>query len=151
MGLGLGIMILKSPQEASQHQEFIKASHLQVNGKFTSDQSLIYSAVLHAHNAVISTMKPGINWVDMHIDVDDMIAAGLGVVFMPHGLGYFLGIDTHDPRGYLKGLEGRKEPGLKSLRIIRDLREGMLNYNRIGTLMMALKLPDLLSVKFFWF
>ncbi|KAL2327722.1 hypothetical protein Fmac_021149 [Flemingia macrophylla] len=35
-------------------------------------------------------------------DVDDMIAARLGAVFMPHGLGHFLGIDTHDPGGYLK-------------------------------------------------
>ncbi|KHN16676.1 Xaa-Pro dipeptidase [Glycine soja] len=40
---------------------------LPVNGKFTSDQSLIYSAVLDAHNVVISAMKPGINWVDMHM------------------------------------------------------------------------------------
>ncbi|KAL2344873.1 hypothetical protein Fmac_006158 [Flemingia macrophylla] len=68
------------------------------------------SAVLHAHNAVISAMKHGINWVDMH---------------MNKCLGHFLGIDTHDPGGYLKGLEGRKEPGLKSLRTIRDLLEGM--------------------------
>ncbi|KAL2331258.1 hypothetical protein Fmac_018839 [Flemingia macrophylla] len=90
-------LILKSPQEANQHQAFIKASHLQ--------------AVLHAHNAVISAMKPGINWVDMHI------ATGC----------HFLGIDTHDPGGYLKGLEGRNEPGLKSLRTIRDLREGMVS------------------------
>ncbi|XP_047151381.1 xaa-Pro dipeptidase [Vigna umbellata] len=115
-----------------------------INGKFTSDQSLIYNAVLDAHNAVISSMKPGVNWVDMHIlaekvileslkrgnillgDVEDMMAARLGAVFMPHGLGHFLGIDTHDPGGYLQGLERRKEPGLKSLRTIRDLREGMV-------------------------
>jgi len=35
-------------------------------------------------------------------DVEDMMAARLGAVFMPHGLGHFLGIDTHDPGGYLK-------------------------------------------------
>lgn len=35
-------------------------------------------------------------------DVDDMMTARLGAVFMPHGLGHFLGIDTHDPGGYLK-------------------------------------------------
>ncbi|PKI71099.1 hypothetical protein CRG98_008500, partial [Punica granatum] len=37
-----------------------------VNGKFTSDQRLVYNAVLAAHDAVISVMKPGVNWVDMH-------------------------------------------------------------------------------------
>ncbi|KAF8393509.1 hypothetical protein HHK36_021753 [Tetracentron sinense] len=97
-----------------------------VNGKFTSDQCLIYNAVLEAHNAVISTMKPGVSWVDMHNNVDDMMAERLGAVFMPHGLGHFLGIDTHDPGGYAKGMERPKEPGLRALRTIRELQEGMV-------------------------
>ncbi|XP_038880097.1 xaa-Pro dipeptidase [Benincasa hispida] len=115
-----------------------------VNGKFTSDQLLIYNAVLKAHDAVISVMKPGINWVEMHKlaektilesltegsvlvgDVKDMMTERLGAVFMPHGLGHFLGIDTHDPGGYLQGLERPKEPGLNALRTVRDLEEGMV-------------------------
>lgn len=35
-------------------------------------------------------------------DVNDMMVERLGAVFMPHGLGHLLGIDTHDPGGYLK-------------------------------------------------
>ena len=31
-----------------------------------------------------------------------MMVERLGAVLMPHGLGHFLGIDTHDPGGYLK-------------------------------------------------
>ncbi|KAJ1438018.1 Peptidase M24 [Sesbania bispinosa] len=102
---------------------------------YGSDITCSFPAVLDAHNAVISAMKPGVSWVDMHTDVDDMMAARLGAAFMPHGLGHFLGIDTHDPGGYLmflafcsdlQGLERRKEPGLKSLRTIRQLQEGMV-------------------------
>eukprot|EP00494_Astrolonche_serrata_P016398 UN16562 len=55
-----------------------------------------------------------------------MMARRLGAVFMPHGLGHLLGIDTHDPGGYPEGLERPKEPGLSSLRTIRELKEGMV-------------------------
>ncbi|XP_059284363.1 uncharacterized protein LOC132037774 [Lycium ferocissimum] len=115
-----------------------------VNGKFTRDQTLLYTAVLDAHDAVISAMKPGVSWVDMHKlaervileslkkghllvgGVDKMMAKRLGAVFMPHGLGHLLGIDTHDPGGYLKGAERPKEPGLSSLRTSRKLLQGMV-------------------------
>ncbi|VAI57333.1 unnamed protein product [Triticum turgidum subsp. durum] len=115
-----------------------------INGKFNSNQAIVYNAVLKAHNAVISHMQPGLKWVDMHKlaeqtileslknekiihgDIADMMARRLGAVFMPHGLGHLLGIDTHDPGGYPEGLERPKEPGLSSLRTIRELKEGMV-------------------------
>lgn len=115
-----------------------------VNGKFTPDQSLIYNAVLDAHNAVISAMRPGVCWIDMHLlaekvileslkkggllvgDVDAMMEERLGAIFLPHGLGHFLGIDTHDVGGYLQGAERPTEPGLSSLRTSRELLEGMV-------------------------
>lgn len=44
----------------------------------------------------------------------------------PHGLGHFIGIDTHDVGGYLEGHAKRSElPGLKSLRTARIMQEGM--------------------------
>ncbi|CAN6449498.1 unnamed protein product [Victoria cruziana] len=116
-----------------------------VNGKFTDDQKLIYNAVLKAHNAVISVLKPGINLIDIHKlaekqilealkagsvltgEVDDMMEARLGAIFMPHGVGHFLGIDAHDPGGYPKGTERPTEPGLKALRTTRELQEGMVS------------------------
>ncbi|KAG5137654.1 hypothetical protein JHK82_022385 [Glycine max] len=42
-------------------------------------------------------------------NVDVLMAAHLGIIFIPQGLGHFLSIDTFDPGGYLKGLERRKE------------------------------------------
>ena len=33
-------------------------------------------------------------------NVDDMVKVHLGAVFMPHGLGHFLGLDVHDVGGY---------------------------------------------------
>lgn len=45
---------------------------------------------------------------------------------MPHGLGHFIGIDTHDVGGYLEGHPPRSgKPGLKSLRTSRVVQERM--------------------------
>ncbi|KAL5466817.1 hypothetical protein EMCRGX_G030968 [Ephydatia muelleri] len=113
------------------------------NGKFTEQQKMIYNAVLKANRAVLAAARPGISWVDMHQlaersilrdlveagilkgDVEDMMQERLGAVFMPHGLGHFMGIDVHDVGGYPQGTERIQLPGLKSLRTVRVLEEGM--------------------------
>ncbi|KAL6053631.1 hypothetical protein STEG23_018864, partial [Scotinomys teguina] len=114
------------------------------NGKFTEDQKAIYEAVLKSCRTVMSTMKPGVWWPDMHRladrihleeltrigllsgSVDAMLQVHLGAVFMPHGLGHFLGLDVHDVGGYPEGVERIDEPGLRSLRTARHLEPGMV-------------------------
>lgn len=79
------------------------------SGKFTEDQKLIYNAVLAANMAVQKNAKEGVSWVDMHLlanrvmleelkkgnvvtgNLDQMMEAGIGAIFQPHGLGHFLG------------------------------------------------------------
>ncbi|KAL1506244.1 hypothetical protein ABEB36_005640 [Hypothenemus hampei] len=115
------------------------------NGKFTPDQKLVYEAVLNANRAVLKAGKPGVSWVDMHIlankvvledlkkggllqgNVDEMLEAGLGAIFQPHGLGHLLGLDVHDVGGYLKGQPERpQKPGVNKLRTARVLEKGMV-------------------------
>ncbi|NP_001089413.1 peptidase D L homeolog [Xenopus laevis] len=114
------------------------------NGKFTPDQRAVYEAVLKSSRAVMKAVKPGVAWPDMHRladrvhleeltkigilkgDVDDMIKTHMGAVFMPHGLGHFLGIDVHDVGGYPEGIDRIDLPGLKSLRTARTLQERMV-------------------------
>lgn len=116
-----------------------------VNGRFTADQRKIYEAVLAASQAVMKALKPGISWRDMHHlaereelkelkrhgllvgDVDDMMKANLGSIFMPHGLGHFMGLDTHDVGGYpADGPSRPEQAGAKSLRTARIMKEGMV-------------------------
>ena len=116
-----------------------------VNGKFTADQAAIHTAVYEAQTAVLRAMKPGVSWPDMHRlaervivthllrigilhggSVDDCMAAHLGAVFMPHGLGHLLGMNVHDVGGYHPGSSRSKEPGLCWLRCGRKLEAGMV-------------------------
>jgi len=117
-----------------------------VNGVFTEDQRIVYNAVLKAQQAVENALKPGISWPDMHRlaerciladllaagvlhngTVDEMIAVHMGAVFMPHGLGHMLGLDTHDVGGYPPtGIPRSTLPGLKKLRTARVMEEGMV-------------------------
>lgn len=117
-----------------------------VSGKFSPDQKLIYEAVLKANLAVANAAKPGVSWVDMHVlanrvlleelkigglvtgDVEEMIDAGLGGIFQPHGLGHFMGLDVHDVGGYLsRNPERPTAPrGADRLRTARILAERMV-------------------------
>jgi len=118
-----------------------------VNGVFSEKQIPIYTGVFNAQVAVYNMMKPGVSFVDCHkaaeVEIlkalagigivrvgdktfEDLVEMRLGAVFMPHGLGHFIGIDTHDVGGYLAGHTKRAtEPGLKSLRTSRILKKDM--------------------------
>jgi len=110
----------------------------------------VYEAVLAAVEAVMDAMRPGVSWVRCHEiayrtlltrlaaggllrgDVEAMMAVNLAATFMPHGLGHFLGIDTHDCGGYVGGRDavgapGGRDPrdGYRKLRTNRVLAAGM--------------------------
>ena len=115
-----------------------------LNGKFSEDQKIIYTAVYNAWSSVIRESKAGVDWTDMHKlaereiltvlkdnnlikgDLDDMMRNRLGAIFMPHGLGHFIGLDVHDVGGYTDKSPKRSVlPGLRSLRTARILEENM--------------------------
>ena len=76
--------------------------------------------VLKANRAVFTKLAPGVDWVDMHKlaerviikglvelgcltgNVEEMLEKRIGFIFMPCGLGHFIGLDVHDVGGYLK-------------------------------------------------
>jgi Xaa-Pro dipeptidase len=58
--------------------------------------------------------------------IDDLMENDIFALFFPHGLGHFLGLDTHDVGGYPKGVEKIDRPGIKYLRMRRSLQPGMV-------------------------
>jgi len=82
------------------------------NGTFTEKQKDIYNGVLQAQLVVYKMLKPGVSWVDCHKaaekailkqlakigivipgdkSFDELVEMRLGAVFLPCGLGHFLG------------------------------------------------------------
>ncbi|MDP2436331.1 MAG: aminopeptidase P family protein [archaeon] len=119
------------------------------SGRFSPLQKAVYEAVAAAQRAVISAMRPGASWPDLHLLAEEVLlthlqspplsvipaaadlsaarSARLAAVFMPHGLGHLLGIDVHDAGGYLPHTPARSPlAGLKSLRTARLLEAGMV-------------------------
>ncbi|XP_014245046.1 xaa-Pro dipeptidase [Cimex lectularius] len=116
-----------------------------VNGKFTEEQKVIYNAVLNARNKAVEESRPGVQWEKVHLhalramftemkahnllvgDVEEMLDAELGSIFMPHGLGHLMGIDVHDVGGYLDDTPPRPtRASLKNLRMNRFLLKNMV-------------------------
>jgi len=58
---------------------------------------------------------------------EDAVASGLTAVFYPHGLGHYLGLQTHDVAGLIADVEGTPIPrpeGHPFLRLTRELEAG---------------------------
>jgi len=77
----------------------------------------VYDIVLTMQQRCISAIKAGVRWEDIHVlahrlaiegflrlgilrgDAQEIFDARTMVAFLPHGLGHYLGMDTHDTGG----------------------------------------------------
>ena len=89
-----------------------------INGKFDKESRDIYDLVLDMQSASIEMLKEGVLWDDVHTRAHEVAIEGLlkigilvgnkkeifdrrtSVAFFPHGLGHYLGMDTHDTGGH---------------------------------------------------
>ncbi|OWP07479.1 hypothetical protein B2J93_5008 [Marssonina coronariae] len=89
-----------------------------INGKFSPESKSIYDIVLKMQLDCIKLLKEGVVWDDVHLAAHQIAIEGLlklgilqgsekeifesrtSVAFFPHGLGHYLGMDTHDTGGH---------------------------------------------------
>lgn len=130
------------------------------NGRFTSRQRLIYSMVLQVFKSCVKKLKPGAKWPEIAVhckkeisrlllennflkgDLDTIIDNDIASVFMPHGLGHFVGLDVHDTyitpfTPLVKGHVLTIEPGIyfneESLKLAfnNPSKRALINWDRI--------------------
>ncbi len=123
-----------------------------VSGKFTQKQRDIYQIVVDCHDLALSVAKPGVRWMDVHMDVcrlmtdrlkdlglmkgdtEAAVRTGAHAMFLPHGLGHMMGMDVHDMEGLGQiyvGFDEETRPNLEQfgtncLRMGRRLEEGFV-------------------------
>ena len=89
------------------------------DGKFTRESKQIYDLVLRMQTECMKMIREGVMWEDVHmkahtvaaeglhqlgileksLSVDQILASEVTTRFFPHGLGHYLGMDTHDTGG----------------------------------------------------
>jgi Xaa-Pro dipeptidase len=88
-----------------------------LNGRFAPETRQIYEIVLQMQTECIAMLKEGVYWDDVHAlahriairgllklgilrgSEDELFEKRVSVAFFPHGLGHYLGMDTHDTGG----------------------------------------------------
>jgi Xaa-Pro aminopeptidase len=72
------------------------------DGRFTPEQRRLYEIVLNVQKTVISNVKPGARWQDLHDLAVKMLsdAGGLDKTYT-YGIGHFIGMEVHDHGDYV--------------------------------------------------
>jgi Xaa-Pro aminopeptidase len=120
-----------------------------VAGRFSATQRDLYQVVLNAQMAASRAVSPGRRYRDLQGiaareiaeglvalgilsgDPAELVGDGVAALFFPHGVGHLIGLDVHDlddlgdRATYAPGRARSADPGLRALRLDRDLVPGM--------------------------
>ncbi len=118
-------------------------------GRYAPHARAVYDVVLAAQAAAVEEVRPGVRFRDVHFaaaraaaeglvalgllrgEPDGLVERGAQALFFPHGVGHFLGLDTHDLRVFgdrilYPGRRRSADFGIDMLRIDVDLAPGMV-------------------------
>ncbi|KZL65994.1 XAA-Pro dipeptidase (metallopeptidase family M24), partial [Colletotrichum tofieldiae] len=113
-----------------------------ISGKFSKESREIYDIVLKMQLETTAALKEGVVWDDIHLlahkiaidglhsigifkgDKDEILKSRTSVAFFPHGLGHYLGMDTHDVGGNANYAD--TDPMFRYLRVRGTLPAGSI-------------------------
>lgn len=139
---------LDAGAESLMHYAGDISSSFPVSSTFTSKQREIYQIVLDAHRVAVASMKPGVEFRQVHFnacktifeglkqlgltcgDTEEAVAEGAHALFFPCGLGHMIGLDVRDMEDLGELNVGYKDEaksplfGLRSLKLAKELKPG---------------------------
>lgn len=119
-----------------------------LNGRFTKESREVYDIVDRMQSVCMGMLRAGVKWEDVHErahevaiegllhlkilkgDKEEVFASRVSTVFFPHGLGHYLGMDTHDCGGNPDYED--KDPMFRYLRIRGTIPENAVLTNEPG-------------------
>lgn len=145
------LLLCDAGAESVSHYASDFTRTIPVGGKFNQRQKDIYNIVLAANNKAIEIAKPGIPYIEVHLesakviaaglkdlglmkgDINDAVTNGAHALFFPHGLGHMMGIDVHDMEdlgennvGYDDEISRSDQFGTAYVRLGKRLKEGFV-------------------------
>jgi Xaa-Pro aminopeptidase len=80
--------------------------NIPVDGRFTAEQRRLYEIVLNVQKTVISRIRPGVTWWELHQLAAKMLAEAGGYDrYYTYGIGHFIGMEVHDEGDYEQPLQ----------------------------------------------
>ena len=119
-----------------------------LSGQFTPESQTIYDIVQEMQSSCYEMMHAGMLWEDVHanahrVAIKGLLACGIfrgdaneifdkriSCAFFPHGLGHYLGMDTHDTGGHANYEDA--DPMFKYLRVRGKVPAGAVITNEPG-------------------
>ena len=151
------LLLVDAGAESHEHYASDFTRTFPVGGKFTQKQLDVYNIVVKANDTAASLIRPGVPFMEIHLQIARVIASGLmdlglmkgnledavqngaHAMFFPHGLGHMLGLDAHDMENYGQihvGFDEEIQPshqfGTAYLRMGRKLQQGFVVTNEPG-------------------
>jgi Xaa-Pro aminopeptidase len=101
-----GDMVWTDTGAAFNHYSADIQRNMPIDGRLTDEQRKLYEIALDVQKTVISMVRPGVTWWELHDKAIEMLrdAGGYDEDYY-YGIGHFIGMEVHDEGDYLVPLQ----------------------------------------------